>query len=118
MAHRGGRLVAPRTLQVLRGDVSEEAAVRGVQLPEVSDTQDVETSERPVSSRIVKLLCADAADDIPQLQIHVSQSFALTMLTSSMLSHRHCTTRLAMSCCLCKCSSLPSPRLLTGIPQA
>ena len=29
MADRWGRLVAPRTLQVLRGDVSEEAAVRG-----------------------------------------------------------------------------------------
>ena len=73
MAHRGGWLVPPRTLQVLRGDVSEEAPVRGVQLPEVSDTQDVETSERPVSSRIVKLLCPDAADGIPQLQVHVSQ---------------------------------------------
>ena len=73
MAHRGGWLVPPRTLQVLRGDVSEEAPVRWVQLPEVSDTQDVETSERPVSSRIVKLLCSDAADDIPQLQVHVSQ---------------------------------------------
>ena len=73
MAHRGGGLVAPRTLQVLRWNVSEEAPVRGVQLPEVSDTQDVETSERPVSSRIVKLLCPDAADDISQLQVHVSQ---------------------------------------------
>ena len=29
MAHRGGRLVAPRTLQVLRGDVSEEAPRQG-----------------------------------------------------------------------------------------
>ena len=65
MADRGGRLVAPRTLQVLRRDVSKEAAVRGIQLPEVSDTQDVETSERPVSSSVVELLCPDAADDIP-----------------------------------------------------
>ena len=74
--------------------------------------------------RVISTTPPNTHCDLESLSSHSTGSASaqlghmLTTLISSMLSHRHCTTRLAMSCCLCKCSSLPSPRLLTGIPHA